>query len=320
VNGSGPSDPLGIANPTRRLLVRQGMKLKIVPACLVIAAIAGLAVNAAQNSNRRFSDFTTGPRDGPRAQIRIAAEGNQPVTDCSQVRVQFDGKDAITAEDQIRIPRSQISVLRFRASANGGVYASGSTGNDYVVRTCKAVPGDDPLASQALQQIQTSESGGRLSVTGQPGGAWSVTVLIEAPRDAALDLETLNGPVDLLNLGGQIQLRAVNGPVGIHGLSGEVKVSATNGPVLVELDGSGWSGRGLDASATNGPLSVRLPDSYNSALRINVSERNPISCRAAQCGQAIRRPGSPEVIEIGGPDAPVTLSVLNGPLSIERAR
>jgi hypothetical protein len=51
-----------------------------------------------------------------------------------------------------------------------------------------------------------------------------------------------------------------------------------------------------------------------------VSERNPISCRAAQCGQAIRRPGSPEVIEIGGPDAPVTLSVLNGPLSIERAR
>jgi hypothetical protein len=296
------------------------MKLKIVPACLVIAAIAGLAANAAQNSNRRFSDFTTGPRDGPRAQIRIAAEGNQPVTDCSQVRVQFDGKDAITAEDQIRIPRSQISVLRFRASANGGVYASGSTGNDYVVRTCKAVPGDDPLASQALQQIQTSESGGRLSVTGQPGGAWSVTVLIEAPRDAALDLETLNGPVDLLNLGGQIQLRAVNGPVAIHGLSGEVKVSATNGPVLVELDGSGWSGRGLDASATNGPLSVRLPDSYNSALRINVSERNPISCRAAQCGQAIRRPGSPEVIEIGGPDAPVTLSVLNGPLSIERAR
>ena len=296
------------------------MKLKVFPACLVIAALSGLAANAAQNSNRRFSDFTTGRRDGPRAQIRIAADGNQPVTDCSQVRVQFDGKDAITAEDQIRIPRSQISVLRFRASANGGVYASGSTGNEYVIRTCKAVPGNDPLAIQTLQQIQTSESGGRLSVTGQPDSAWSVTVLIEAPRDAALDLETLNGPVDLLDLSGQIQLRAVNGPVGIRGLSGEVKVAATNGPVLIELEGSGWSGRGLDASATNGPLSVRLPDSYNSGVRIHASDRNPIQCRATQCSQAFRRSGSPDVIEIGGPDAPVTLSVLNGPLSIERAR
>jgi len=296
------------------------MKLKVLPACLVIAALSGLAANAAQNGNRRFSDFTTGPRGGPRAQIRIAADGNQPVTDCSQVRVQFDGKDAITAEDQIRIPRSQISVLRFRASANGGVYASGSTGNEYIVRTCKAVPGDDPLATQTLQQIQTAESGGRLSVTGQPGSTWSVTVLIEAPRDAALDLETLNGPVDLLDLSGQIQLRAVNGPVGIRGLSGEVKVAATNGPVLIELDGSGWSGRGLDASATNGPLSVRLPDFYASGVRVYASDRNPIQCRATQCSQAIRRSGSPDVIEIGGPDAPVTLSVLNGPLSIERAR
>ena len=99
-----------------------------------------------------------------------------------------------------------------------------------------------------------------------------------------------------------------------------MKVAATNGPVLIELDGSGWSGRGLDASATNGPLSVRLPGSYNSGLRIHASDRNPIQCRAAQCSRAIRRPGSPEVIEIGGPEAPVTLSVLNGPLSIERAR
>jgi len=298
------------------------MRLKALAICVLIAAMSGLAAHAvAQNSNRRFSDFTTGPRDGRRAQISVAAEGNQPVTDCSQVRVRFDGQDAITEEDQIRIPRSQISVLRFRASANGGVYVSGSSGNDYVVRTCKAVPGDDlVVASQMLRQIQTSESEGRLSVTGQPGGAWSVTVLIETPRDGALDLETLNGPVDLLDLSGQIQLRAVNGPVGIRGLSGEVKVTATNGPVLIELDGSGWNGRGLDASATNGPLTVRLPDSYSSGLRINASDRNPIQCRAAQCSQAIRRPGSPGVIEMGGPDAVVTLSILNGPLAIERAR
>ena len=298
------------------------MRLKALAICVLIAAMPGLAANAvAQNSNRRFSDFTTGSRDGRRAQISIAADGNQPVTDCSQVRVQFDGKDAITGEDQIRIPRSQVSVLRFRASANGGVYVTGSSGNDYVVRTCKAVPADDPfVANQMLQQIQTSESEGRLTVTGPPGDAWSVTVLIETPRDGALDLETLNGPVDLLDLSGQIQLRAVNGPVGIRGLSGEVKVTATNGPVLIELDGSRWNGRGLDVSATNGPLAVRLPDSYSSGLRINASDRNPIQCRAAQCSQAIRRPGPPDVIEIGGPDATVTISVLNGPLAIDRAR
>jgi hypothetical protein len=286
----------------------------------LIVGISGLVTNAvAQNSNRQFSDFTTGSRDGRRTQIRIAADGARPVTDCSQVHVQFDGTDAITEQDEIRIPRSQIAVLRFRASANGGVYVSGSSGNDYVVTTCKAVPGDDPVvASQMLGQIRTSESDGRLSVTGQPGGAWSVTVLIETPLDGALDLETLNGPVDLLDLSGQIQLRAVNGPVGIRGLSGDVKVTATNGPVLIELDGSGWNGRGLDASAINGPLTVRLPDSYSSGLRVNASDRNPIQCDAALCSQAIRTPGSPGLIQIGGVDAPVTLSILNGPLAIRR--
>ena len=212
-------------------------------------------------------------------------------------------------------------MLRFRASANGGTYVSGSSGNDYVVRTCKAVPADDPFAAtEMLRQIQTADTDGRLSVTGQPGGAWSVTVLIEAPRDGALDLETLNGPVDLLDVSGQVQLRAVNGPVGIRGLSGEVKVNATNGPVLIELDGNGWNGRGLEASATNGPLTLRLPESYASGLRINASQRNPIQCRAAQCGQAVRRPGSPDLIEMGGPDARVALSILNGPLTIDRTR
>jgi hypothetical protein len=298
------------------------MRLNAPVSCLLIAAMSGLAANSvAQDNNRRLTDFTTGSREGRRAQISISADGHQPVTDCAQVRVQFDGRDAITDEDQISIPRSQISVLRFRASANGGVYVSGSSGNDYVVRTCKAVPGDDPfVASQMLRQIQTSESEGRLSVTGQPDGAWSVTVLIEAPRDGALDLETLNGPVDLLDLNGQVQLRAVNGPVGIRGLSGDVKVTATNGPVLIELDGSGWNGRGLEASATNGPLTVRLPDSYSSGLRINASDRTPVQCRAAQCSQAVRRPGTPGLIEMGGPDARVMLSILNGPLAIERAR
>src|SRR6266480_3893097 len=94
------------------------MRLKALVTCVLIASMSGLASNAlAQNGNRRFSDFTTGSRDGWRAQISIAAEGHQPVTDCSQVRVRFDGKDAITEEGQIRIPRSQTSVLRFRASA-----------------------------------------------------------------------------------------------------------------------------------------------------------------------------------------------------------
>src|SRR5439155_7977140 len=107
-----------------------------------------------------------------------------------------------------------------------GVYVSGSSGSDYVIKTCKAVPGDDPwLASQTLRQIQTSESAGQISVTGPQDGVWSAAVLIEAPPDGALDIETLNGPGDLLNESGHTQLRAVNGPVAIRRLSGEVKVS-----------------------------------------------------------------------------------------------
>jgi hypothetical protein len=310
---------------TKPLPIRpKGMRFKPYLMCIVIATMSGLAANPiAQNSNRRFNDFTTGSRDGRRLQVSTSVGGNEPVTDCRQIRFEFDGDrtDAITSEDQVRIPRTQISELRFRASANAGVYVSGSSGSDYIFRACKAVPGDDPLlASQTLRQIQTSESGGQISVAGPQGGEWSVAVIIESPRDGALDLETLNGPVDLLDLIGRIQVRAVNGPVGIRGLSGDVKLTATNGPVMIELDGSRWNGSGLEASVTNGPLTVRLPDSYTSGVRINVSRHTPIQCRAAQCNQAVRRLGSPDLIEIGGPDSPVHLSTANGPLAIEGAR
>jgi hypothetical protein len=235
------------------------------------------------------------------------------------------------------LPSSQVSTLQAQ-TADSGIYLSGWDRNEYSVKTCKAVPDDDPNPPATFREITTNNANGRLSISGPGGREWIANLIIMVPRIANLDLRAQNGPLQVRDLAGNIQLNATNGPISLNnvggfvqatttngpisvdGATGDQRLTASNGPIHVGLSGSRWDGPGLQASTQNGPLSVSIPNAYSSAIRIEASDHSPVRCQAPACASATKLSGSPGVIRIGSGDPIVRLSTVNGPLSIQAAK
>jgi len=299
----------------------RNMKTRVTILTLIALVALSLTTNA---QNRRRSTSTN-------------VDGDRPVTNCSDIRVTYDRRPAITDESQMTLSPAQVSVLRAQTS-NSGIYVSGWDRSEYSVKTCKAIPDDDPNGSSILREITTTNANGRLSVDGPDGREWMANLIIMVPRLSALDLQTANGPLQLRDLAGTIKLSAANGPISLDNVGGSVqattangpisskrssgdhRLSATNGPINVALSGSRWEGPGLEASTHNGPLSIGIPDNYGSGIRIQASDHSPVNCKASVCADATRSLSSPSVIRIGSGDPVVRLSTVNGPLSIQSAK
>jgi hypothetical protein len=260
------------------------------------------------------------------------------VTSCGDIQVTYDRRPSITEETEMSLPASQVATLRTQLS-NGGIYIIGWDRSEYSVKTCKAVPDDDPSPTSTLRNITTTHNGnGQLGITGPNDREWTASLIIQVPRLSRMEIETrngplqlrdlagviklsaTNGPISLQNVGGVVETSTTNGPVSLRGVSGDQRVTASNGPISIELSGSRWDGPGLEASSKNGPLSLSIPDSYSSGIVVQTSERSPVKCNAPACVGATRNAGSPSVIRFGSGDPVVRLTTSNGPLSIQASR
>ena len=295
------------------------MKTKTALTALVLFVSFALVIQA---QTRRRSNMSTNT--------------NGQVSSCGDLHVNFDRRPAVTQEAQMSLSPAQVQVLKAQTT-NSGIYVIGWDRAEYSVTTCKAVPDDDPNPSASLAEISTRVTGSEISVEGPSDTTrqWAAALIINVPRIASLDLHTTNGPlevrdlagniqvgatngpIDLNNVGGSVQATTANGPISVVGSSGDHRLSANNGPIHIALSGSQWSGPGLEASTHNGPLSISIPDNYGSAIRIQASEHSPMSCKSSVCSRAVRSLTSPSVISIGSGDPVVRLSTMNGPLSIQ---
>ena len=300
------------------------MKTKLIFVLTLFELVGLVSVGVAQNLRKGRS-------------ISTDVNDDRPITNCSDIRVTYSRRPAITDETEMILPSSAVANLRLQNS-KGGVYINGWDRNDYSVRTCKAVPDDDPNAVGILREITTTNANGQLAITGPSGDDWIANLIIMVPRLSTMDIQSQNGPLQLRDLAGNIHLSATNGPISLRnvggvvdttttngpisltGASGDQRVTANNGPVHVSLSGTRWDGPGLEVTTKNGPLSLTVPDSYASGVRIQTSEHSPIMCRAAACAGAPRPASSPTVIQLGNGDPIVRLTTSNGPLSIQAAK
>jgi DUF4097 and DUF4098 domain-containing protein YvlB len=129
-------------------------------------------------------------------------------------------------------------------------------------------------------------------------------VIVEAPRNARLSVNAINGPMSLRSLSGRITARTVNGPLSVDHVTGAIDAQATNGPaslsegggrmriatqngpLSVHLSGTDWQGTGLEASTQNGPLSLSVPDDYRSGVLVDITGNGPFHCSKAACRNA----------------------------------
>jgi DUF4097 and DUF4098 domain-containing protein YvlB len=281
----------------------------------------------------------TGARAASRHHSVSISDGHRhPMTDCSDLRIRFDERDAVVRSEEHTLTKAEAPILEIRPHTNGGVQIVGWEKDTYSVTACKAASGAD--AERILSQITVSIDKGRISTKG-PGDNddWTVYLLIRAPKSAVLDLETKNGPISLYdvdgkltarahngpislrNFSGEADITAVNGPISLEGSNGNVRVRTENGPISVALTGKTWSGTGLTADAKNGPLTLMVPRDYQSSFVVESRNYSPVSCKASICDNA-RKTWDDENrrIEFGNAPAMIRLSTVNGPVSVRDSR
>ncbi|HYU23171.1 MAG TPA: hypothetical protein VEM60_08510 [Candidatus Dormibacteraeota bacterium] len=284
--------------------------------------------------------FTTARANRHHHSVNISGGHRQPATDCSDLRIRFDDRDAMVRSEERTLTKHEAAVLEVHPHRNGGVQVAGWDKETYAVTACKAASGSGDEAEQILSQIKMSIENGKVSTSG-PGDdeEWTVYLLIRAPKSASIDMDTMNGPISLYdvdgkltahakngpislkNFSGDAEITAVNGPISLDGGRGSVRIHTENGPISVELQGKTWSGEGLSADAKNGPVTLMVPSGYQSSFVVESTNYAPVSCKASICDNA-RKTWDDEHrrIEYGNAPAMIRLSTVNGPVTVRDSR
>jgi len=284
--------------------------------------------------------FTTARANRHHHSVNISGGHRQPATDCSDLRIRFDDRDAMVRSEERTLTKHEAAVLEVHPHRNGGVQVAGWDKETYAVTACKAASGSGDEAEQILSQIKMTIENGKVSTSG-PGDdeEWTVYLLIRAPKAASIDMDTMNGPISLYdvdgkltahakngpislkNFSGDAEITAVNGPISLDGGRGSVRIHTENGPISVELQGKTWSGEGLSADAKNGPVTLMVPSGYQSSFVVESTNYAPVSCKASICDNA-RKTWDDEHrrIEYGNAPAMIRLSTVNGPVTVRDSR
>jgi len=284
--------------------------------------------------------FTTARANRHHHSVNISGGHRQPATDCSDLRIRFDDRDAMVRSEEHTLTKYEAAVLEVHPHRNGGVQVAGWDKETYAVTACKAASGSGEEAAEILSQIKMSIENGKVSTSG-PGDdeKWTVYLLIRAPKSASIDMDTMNGPISLYDVDGKLTARAKNGPISLKNFSGDAEITAVNGPISldggrgsvrihtengpisVELQGKTWSGEGLSADAKNGPVTLMVPSGYQSSFVVESTNYAPVSCKASICDNA-RKTWDDEHrrIEYGNAPAMIRLSTVNGPVTVRDSR
>jgi DUF4097 and DUF4098 domain-containing protein YvlB len=239
--------------------------------------------------------------------------------------------------ESFTLSKGEAPILELNAADRGHIRVRGWDRADYSVETCKIAAAETRgAAEQMARGISVAHTAGRISYSGPAGDSaeWMAVFFIHAPRDASLNLEATNGPIEVRGVNGSVKLRATNGPIAIaecggtveahttngpiafSGDRGEVHLNAQNGPISLKLGAETWNGAQLEARTINGPLAVSLPENFRSGMRLETSGHTPVSCSAAPCRNAWR---DGRTMQMNGTNDTIRMSTENGPVAIHTA-
>jgi hypothetical protein len=293
---------------------------------LTVIAIVIWAAVALTAAPRAFSH---------RHSVDITSSSDALVTSCSDLHIGFKHHDAVLQTEERTITKAEAPMLRVLAESNGGIQVLGWEQDSYSITLCKAAEAG-ANADSLLAKIHLTFQNGELGVAGpSTPHRSSAHLLISAPKAAALDLRTNNGPLTLHHVDGSVKVSAENGPVTITDCQGELDLNSQNGPITLEgnrgrqkvhtdngpltlsLAGDSWNGLGFEAHATNGPISLRIPAGYKSGVVLELDGKGPYECRAKVCSEGRKAwDNDHKRTEFGSGPTLVRLSTVNGPVSV----
>ncbi len=211
------------------------------------------------------------------------------------------------------------AIDRVDAGPNGGIQVTGWDRNEISVAVkVEGYARTDGIARDLVSEVEIETSGPTLNARGPKTDrreSWSVSYRLSVPREYDLSLSTTNGGISIEEVVGDLEFRATNGGVTLRGVGGDVRGHTTNGGLRVELVGTGWVGRGLDARTTNGGVRLVIPDGYNAELESGTTNGGmTIDFPITVSGRINRRIRT----ELGEGGALVKVVTTNGGVAISR--
>lgn len=259
------------------------------------------------------------------------------VSTCADLRVKTDGALA-QAVDKFSLQGASIQI---DGGSGGSIHVTAADRADYAVEACRfAVADDQATAQQAVAGTSITRSAWRVETHGPAysdnnNAQWQVYLIVQAPRNGSVELNTVNGPISVRGLSGAVKAKAVNGPLSVtdcagvvdgqttngpvsfSGQGGDVKLSAVNGPLTLKIIGDVWNGPRLEASTMNGPVHLVAPDTFRSSVRLETNGEAPFTCNAEMCRSALTDARSERhTLQMNGSADTVHVTTGNGPVSV----
>lgn len=165
------------------------------------------------------------------------------------------------------------------ASPNGGISVEGSSRGDIVVQArVVATAATEEEAKSIAARVQVVATAVRVDADGPRNlgrlEGWRVSYRLAVPIQTPLMLTTTNGGITVQAVDSRVELRTTNGGVKLSRMAGDVVGHTTNGGIDVDLDGTTWSGAGLDLQTTNGGVRMNIPVGYNAHLETGTKNGN----------------------------------------------
>ena len=162
------------------------------------------------------------------------------------------------------------------SGTNGGISVEGENRGDvHILAKIEATAETGARAREILASIQLNPTIDQVEATAPRSNynreGWSVSYRLSVPRALNVSLHTTNGGISVRDLDSKVDFRTTNGGVKLVSLNGDVKGQTTNGGVDIELDGSFWSGEGLDVETTNGGVKIAVPENYSARLEASTN-------------------------------------------------
>ncbi len=179
--------------------------------------------------------------------------------------------------DRERLCEARETILQDRdgivvdGNDNGSMHIEGWEADTIRLRAYVSVwAPDDERAREINDSIEIVTEGRRIYAKGPDhrsrNRGWAVSFHLMVPEASDLDLETVNGGIEIEGVQGDIRFEAVNGGIRLTDLGGDVRGSTVNGGVVVRLDGDRWRGRSLDVDTTNGSVTLHFPEEYSAEV------------------------------------------------------
>ena len=205
------------------------------------------------------------------------------------------------------------------SGTNGGITVEGeSRGDVRIVAKIVANAESDARARQIAASIRLNPTLDQVEATSprtQNREGWSVSYRLYVPRALNLALRTSNGGITVRDVDSKVDFETTNGGVKLIAVNGDVKGRTTNGGVDIDLDGTFWSGDGLDVETTNGGVKVTVPENYSARFEASTSNGG---VNVDYPGVTQNRRNRDISTQLGSGGAPIRVRTTNGGVKLTR--